>query len=79
MRQQAQKASVQKCFPEVFDDAPGGSLINDRSIPTKNFSGNSPNFGAKVQERVPPQFTSAIIGGPTLDVEEPIRRHCQLK
>lgn len=60
-------------FPFVkFVDAPGGSLINDRSIPTKNFAG-PPSFGAKVQERVPPLFTSSIIGGPTLDEEEPVR------
>jgi len=55
-----------------FVDAPGGSLINDRSIPTKN-PNNPPSFGAKVQERVPPLFTSSIIGGPTLDEEEPVR------
>jgi len=58
---------------EIFVDAPGGSLINDRSIPTKNFTGTSPFFGAKLQERVPPLFTAAILGGPALEKEEPVR------
>jgi CxxC motif-containing protein (DUF1111 family) len=57
---------------ERFVDAPGGSLINDRSIPTKNSTGAA-NFGAKLQERVPPLFTSSILGGPPLDEEEPVR------
>ncbi|MEP6912203.1 MAG: di-heme oxidoredictase family protein [bacterium] len=67
------RAGHNEGFPVKFVDAPGGSLINDRSIPTKNFGGDSPFFGAKVQERVPPLFTSSIIGGPTLDEEEPVR------
>src|SRR5947209_152703 len=44
-----------------FVDAPGGSLINDRSIPTKN-TRTPPFFGAKAQERVPPLYTAGIIG-----------------
>jgi CxxC motif-containing protein (DUF1111 family) len=56
-----------------FVDAPGGSLINDRGIPTPNFNGN-PNKSAKVQERVPPLFTAAIIpGGSEIAGEEPVR------
>jgi len=50
----------------VFVDAPGGSLINDRSIPTSvppNSSNTPPFFGAKAQERIPPLFTAGIIGG----------------
>ena len=45
----------------TFFDAPGGSLINNRGIPTPNFSDN--HKSAKVQERVPPLFTAGIIGG----------------
>src|SRR5438105_3840324 len=45
-----------------FVDAPGGSLINDRSIPTKNTI-TPPFFGAKLQERVPPLYTAGIVGG----------------
>src|SRR2546421_10051959 len=45
-----------------FVDAPGGSLINDRSIPTKNTL-TPPFFGAKLQERVPPLYTAGIVGG----------------
>src|SRR5436305_13019517 len=44
-----------------FVDAPGGSLINDRSIPTKN-TRTPPFFGAKAQERVPPLYTAGILG-----------------
>src|ERR1051325_7172337 len=56
-----------------FVDAPGGSLINDRGIPTPNFNGN-PNKSAKVQERVPPLLTAAIIpGGSEISAEEPVR------
>ena len=56
-----------------FVDAPGGSLINDRGIPTPNFNGN-PNKSAKVQERVPPLLTAAIIpGGSEISTEEPVR------
>ncbi len=46
----------------MFVDAPGGSLINDRGIPTPNYNGD-PRKSAKVQERVPPLFTAGIIGG----------------
>jgi CxxC motif-containing protein (DUF1111 family) len=45
-----------------FVDAPGGSLINDRSIPTPN-TRTPPFFGAKAQERVPPLYTAGILGG----------------
>jgi CxxC motif-containing protein (DUF1111 family) len=61
-------------FGKAFVDAPGGSLINDRSIPTKNSTGTSPFFGAKLQERVPPLYTAAILpDGVPLEEEEPIR------
>jgi CxxC motif-containing protein (DUF1111 family) len=56
-----------------FVDAPGGSLINDRSIPTKNTNG-PPFFGAKAQERVPPLYTAGIIGnGGPITGAEPVR------
>ena len=45
----------------VFFDAPGGSLINNRGIPTPNYEDK--HKSAKVQERVPPLFTAGIIGG----------------
>lgn len=59
----------------TFFDAPGGSLINDRGIPTYNALVNDPNDikSAKVQERVPPLFTAAVISGPALVNEEPTR------
>ncbi|HSS20279.1 MAG TPA: di-heme oxidoredictase family protein [Pyrinomonadaceae bacterium] len=41
-------------FGKCFVDAPGGSLINDRAIP-------SDRNGAKIQERVPPLFTAGIV------------------
>ncbi|HEY0406033.1 MAG TPA: di-heme oxidoredictase family protein [Pyrinomonadaceae bacterium] len=57
----------------TFKDAPGGSLINDRGIPTKNYNGD-PKKSAKVQERVPPLYTAGIIGGgPALTGEEKVR------
>jgi len=57
----------------TFVDAPGGSLINDRGIPTPNYNGST-NKSAKVQERIPPLFTAGIIGnGPAITAEEPIR------
>lgn len=56
----------------IFVDAPGGSLINDRGIPTKNTIA-PPFFGAKVQERVPPLYTASIIGGPPLIAPEKVR------
>lgn len=58
----------------TFFDAPGGSLINQRGIPTPQVPANFPIKNAKVQERVPPLFTAGIIGGgkPITD-EEPTR------
>jgi CxxC motif-containing protein (DUF1111 family) len=57
----------------TFVDAPGGSLINDRGIPTKNYNGD-PKKSAKVQERVPPLYTAGIIGGgPAITGEEKVR------
>jgi CxxC motif-containing protein (DUF1111 family) len=56
----------------IFVDAPGGSLINDRGIPTAN-TNTPPFFGAKVQERVPPLYTASIIGGPPLLANEKVR------
>ena len=56
----------------TFFDAPGGSLINDRGIPTSIGSRNDP-MSAKVQERVPPLFTAGIISGPAITDEEPTR------
>ena len=56
----------------TFFDAPGGSLINNRGIPTPNYSDD--HKSAKVQERVPPLFTAGIIGGgPPITQEEPTR------
>src|SRR6185503_9784621 len=55
----------------TFFDAPGGSLINNRGIPTPNY--NDPHKSAKVQERVPPLLTAAIISGPALTNEVPTR------
>jgi len=56
-----------------FFDAPGGSLINNRGIPTPPSLGE-PYKSAKVQERVPPLFTAGIIGnGPAITAEEPTR------
>ena len=57
----------------TFSDAPGGSLINDRGIPTPNYNPNDLRKSAKVQERVPPLFTAAVISGPALPNEEPTR------
>ncbi|HEV7375221.1 MAG TPA: di-heme oxidoredictase family protein [Pyrinomonadaceae bacterium] len=66
--------SPQPCYgcSAIFVDAPGGSLINDRGIPTKN-TNTPPFFGAKVQERVPPLYTASIIGGPPLLAQEKVR------
>ena len=57
---------------DTFFDAPGGSLINQRGIPTLNY--NDPHKSAKVQERVPPLYTAGIIppGGP-IEGEEKTR------
>jgi CxxC motif-containing protein (DUF1111 family) len=49
----------------IFRDAPGGSLINDRSIPTNN-SLTPPAKGAKLQERVPPLLSAGVLSGPPL-------------
>lgn len=57
----------------TFFDAPGGSLINDRGIPTPNYNPNDLRRSAKVQERVTPLFTAAVISGPALVNEEPTR------
>ncbi|HYK22792.1 MAG TPA: di-heme oxidoredictase family protein [Pyrinomonadaceae bacterium] len=56
----------------TFFDAPGGSLINNRGIPTPQIPADA-HKSAKVQERVPPLFTAAIISGPALTAEEPTR------
>jgi len=56
----------------TFFDAPGGSLINNRGIPTPNYADD--HKSAKVQERVPPLFTAGIIGGgPPITGEEGTR------
>jgi hypothetical protein len=56
----------------TFFDAPGGSLINNRGIPTPNY--NDAHKSAKVQERVPPLYTAGIIGGgPPITAEEKTR------
>lgn len=55
----------------MFVDAPGGSLINDRSIPTANTL-TPPFFGAKLQERVPPLLTAGIVGGGPALPKEPV-------
>jgi len=47
---------------DVFFDAPGGSLINHRGIPTDNYA-DPTHKSAKVQERVPPLYTAGIVGG----------------
>jgi CxxC motif-containing protein (DUF1111 family) len=57
----------------TFFDAPGGSLINNRGIPTPQVPPDTHPKSAKVQERVPPLFTAAIISGPALTAEEPTR------
>jgi len=57
---------------KVFFDAPGGSLINNRGIPTPNYA--DAHKSAKVQERVPPLYTAGIIGnGPAITREEETR------
>jgi Di-haem oxidoreductase, putative peroxidase len=57
----------------TFVDAPGGSLINQRGIPTPQVPPNFPIKNAKVQERVPPLFTAGIISGPPITGDEPTR------
>jgi CxxC motif-containing protein (DUF1111 family) len=54
----------------VFYDAPGGSLINDRGLPTDNYNASDTRKSAKVQERVPPLYTAAVISGPALTADE---------
>jgi CxxC motif-containing protein (DUF1111 family) len=49
----------------IFRDAPGGSIIHDRSIPT-NQTLSPPVEGAKLQERVPPLLTAGVVSGPPL-------------
>jgi CxxC motif-containing protein (DUF1111 family) len=49
----------------IFRDAPGGSLINDRSIPTNNTL-TPPAKGAKLQERVPPLLSAGVVSGPPI-------------
>ena len=49
----------------IFRDAPGGSIIHDRSIPTDNTL-KPPVKGAKLQERVPPLLTASVVSGPPL-------------
>jgi hypothetical protein len=49
----------------IFRDAPGGSIIHDRSIPTNNTL-TPPFKGAKLQERVPPLLTAGVVSGPPL-------------
>ncbi len=74
------RAGHNSCYPyasctpanTIFVDAPGGSLINDRSIPT-NLNSPNPQKNAKLQERVPPLFTAAVVSGPALTQEEPVR------
>jgi CxxC motif-containing protein (DUF1111 family) len=56
----------------TFFDAPGGSLINQRGIPTPNNADS--HMSAKVQERVPPLYTAGIIPpGGAITGEEPTR------
>ena len=57
----------------TFYDAPGGSLINDRGLPTPNYNPADLRMSAKVQERVPPLFTAAVISGPALTNPEGTR------
>lgn len=58
----------------TFVDAPGGSLINQRGIPSPQVPANTLVKNAKVQERVPPLYTAGIIGGgPAITGDEPTR------
>jgi CxxC motif-containing protein (DUF1111 family) len=63
------------CSPAntIFVDAPGGSLINDRSIPTNLNDTANPRKDAKLQERVPPLFTAGVVSGGPITQEEPVR------
>jgi CxxC motif-containing protein (DUF1111 family) len=62
------------CTPAntFFVDAPGGSLINDRSIPT-NLNDTNPQKNAKLQERVPPLYTAGVVSGGPIVQEEGVR------
>jgi CxxC motif-containing protein (DUF1111 family) len=57
----------------IFVDAPGGSLINDRSIPTNLNDTANPNKNAKLQERVSPLYTAGVVSGGPIIQEEPVR------
>ena len=57
----------------IFVDAPGGSLINDRSIPTNLNDPTNPRKDAKLQERVPPLYTAGVVSGGPITQEEPVR------
>lgn len=63
------------CSPDttVFVDAPGGSLINDRSIPTNLNDTANPRKDAKLQERVPPLYTAGVVSGGPITQAEPVR------
>jgi CxxC motif-containing protein (DUF1111 family) len=63
------------CSPDttVFVDAPGGSLINDRSIPTNLNDTSNPRKDAKLQERVPPLYTAGVVSGGPITQAEPVR------
>ncbi|MBV9210581.1 MAG: hypothetical protein JOZ52_08130 [Acidobacteria bacterium] len=63
------------CAPDqtFFVDAPGGSLINDRSIPTNLNDTANPNKNAKLQERVPPLYTAGVVSGGPITQAEPVR------
>jgi CxxC motif-containing protein (DUF1111 family) len=56
-----------------FKDAPGGSLINDRSIPTNLNDTLNPRKDAKLQERIPPLYTAGVVSGGPITREEPVR------
>jgi CxxC motif-containing protein (DUF1111 family) len=63
------------CSPSntIFEDAPGGSLINSRSIPTNLNDPGNPRKDAKLQERVPPLYTAGVVSGGPITREEPVR------
>ncbi|MBV9957958.1 MAG: hypothetical protein JO360_06025, partial [Acidobacteria bacterium] len=56
----------------IFVDAPGGSLINDRSIPTNLNDTANPRKDAKLQERVPPLYTAGVVSGGPITQAEPV-------
>lgn len=57
----------------IFVDAPGGSLINDRSIPTNLNDTANPKKNAKLQERIPPLYTAGVVSGGPITGEETVR------